>query len=728
MKKVITLLIASVLFFANMAFAQNTLSLETYKMLKEYNAAREGQAKTKLKAQYNLLGKEDDMRAKVFIMFNDEFDKAEIMKLGGMLGIETSTVLIATIPVDSLKQVSNLKGIIRIELPAGIKPALDQAVPEAGVDAVQSGYGLKQPYTGKGVIVGIADWGFDYTHAMFSDDNGNCRVKRVWIPRDDMLYANPDYIKNTLQYSASDNTHGSHCLGIAAGRNETGICPGVAPEAELVTVELGGEHNITVPEAVQYMFDYADSAGKPIAVNLSLGSVYQTEPHDGSNPKDVMLKEMMAKQPKGKSVIVAAGNDGTQNLHYFTLLNNSNSYVFSYFNPTGYGDQSDYNSGYITARSGEEFMVQVGIGSQYTGYVNTSTFVYSTKKNGFIDTNIYSPVTGRYYNIYMEIYAASPLNGKPYCHFIVGNANAEEDIIVFNVSANNALVHAWTTNDMQQVGKQIADNKFTLTSPGDIEDVITVAAHISKTSFYKYNFSNGMPCGIYISREEIGTLGDRANFSSVGTTADGRNKPDISAPGSTLVSAYNSFKPVTTDNDEECIVGYSNANPASWYAALEGTSMACPMVTGVVALMFQVNPNLTTNEIKDILRATAKNDMFTGNARQNHSPYWGWGKINAHAVIKSLEGSGILDSRDDISDRLSIYPNPATDGNITLKLKNIHNAPYAVQIYDAAGKLVFITSITDICRLDLSHLPSGSYTTIAGNQLEAATQQFVIMR
>ena len=75
---------------------------------------------------------------------------------------------------------------------------------------------------------------------------------------------------------------------------------------------------------------------------------------------------------------------------------------------------------------------------------------------------------------------------------------------------------------------------------------------------------------------------DLSYFSSVGPTLIGaRVKPDISAPGSAVLSAY-----YTSDNA---------------YASLSGTSMACPHAAGATALALSANPSLAYDQVKKIL-------------------------------------------------------------------------------------------------------------------------------
>ncbi|KAJ0392457.1 hypothetical protein ATCC90586_004751 [Pythium insidiosum] len=83
-------------------------------------------------------------------------------------------------------------------------------------------------------------------------------------------------------------------------------------------------------------------------------------------------------------------------------------------------------------------------------------------------------------------------------------------------------------------------------------------------------------------------------FSSRGPTAKGRTKPDISAPGSNIKSAYKG-----SDVD---------------YAYLSGTSMATPHVAGAIALLLSQNPELTIDEIKIALYTTTEQFGLWSNA------------------------------------------------------------------------------------------------------------------
>ncbi|SEM72266.1 S8 family peptidase [Lihuaxuella thermophila] len=87
-----------------------------------------------------------------------------------------------------------------------------------------------------------------------------------------------------------------------------------------------------------------------------------------------------------------------------------------------------------------------------------------------------------------------------------------------------------------------------------------------------------------------------AKFSSRGPTIDGISKPDILAPGTNIVSLRSKCSFLDLSMPEKRI--------AKYYFSLSGTSMATPIVAGVVALMVSANPSLSPDEIKQrLLRA-----------------------------------------------------------------------------------------------------------------------------
>ena len=108
---------------------------------------------------------------------------------------------------------------------------------------------------------------------------------------------------------------------------------------------------------------------------------------------------------------------------------------------------------------------------------------------------------------------------------------------------------------------------------------------------------------------------ERANFSSVGPTTSipPRIKPDVMAQG---VGVYVA----------------SGINVDS-YGTVSGTSLACPLAAGVVALIIHARPNATPVEIADAMRLTASNAGSPDNE-------YGYGVLDAVAAIDYLSTTG----------------------------------------------------------------------------------------
>jgi serine protease AprX len=95
------------------------------------------------------------------------------------------------------------------------------------------------------------------------------------------------------------------------------------------------------------------------------------------------------------------------------------------------------------------------------------------------------------------------------------------------------------------------------------------------------------------------TSDDRlATWSSRGTTGAGYTKPEVYAPGSGIVSNLAPGSAFTT-MCPTCIVD-------GQYIRAGGTSMAAPMVSGAVALLLELNPSMTPNQVKGLLMSTGR--------------------------------------------------------------------------------------------------------------------------
>ncbi len=83
----------------------------------------------------------------------------------------------------------------------------------------------------------------------------------------------------------------------------------------------------------------------------------------------------------------------------------------------------------------------------------------------------------------------------------------------------------------------------------------------------------------------VNEQGIRVGFSSTGPTADGRIKPDVMAQGSSVYSA--------------------GPGAADEYEYVSGTSFSCPLTAGAAALILEINPTWTNQDIMNAIKQTA---------------------------------------------------------------------------------------------------------------------------
>jgi serine protease AprX len=120
-------------------------------------------------------------------------------------------------------------------------------------------------------------------------------------------------------------------------------------------------------------------------------------------------------------------------------------------------------------------------------------------------------------------------------------------------------------------------------------------------------------CEQVLAAGAVNSQGRRVSFSSVGPTADGRIKPDAMALGESVYSA-----------------GPGGVNE---FEFVDGTSFSCPLVAGVAALILEINPSWTNQDIMTAIKSTASQSDAPDNG-------YGWGIVDAQRAaffpLKSL--------------------------------------------------------------------------------------------
>ncbi|MEZ4729926.1 MAG: S8 family serine peptidase [Caldilineaceae bacterium] len=142
-----------------------------------------------------------------------------------------------------------------------------------------------------------------------------------------------------------------------------------------------------------------------------------------------------------------------------------------------------------------------------------------------------------------------------------------------------------------------------------------------------------------------------APFSAYGTTLDGFAKPDLVAPGRHIVSllaANSTFQAERPGNIVD-----------TKHFRMSGTSTSAPIVAGAVALLLQDEPNLTPDQVKYRLMATANKNWAGYNATKA-----GAGYLDAYAAVYGTTtqsaNTGIYASR-----LLWTGPTPVTWGSVS---------------------------------------------------------------
>ncbi|MFL7867875.1 MAG: S8 family peptidase [Anaerolineales bacterium] len=154
-----------------------------------------------------------------------------------------------------------------------------------------------------------------------------------------------------------------------------------------------------------------------------------------------------------------------------------------------------------------------------------------------------------------------------------------------------------------------ADGPVTIYPPANDPFVITVGAVEDR----------GTP---ELDDDFIGT------FSAYGTTESGFAKPELIAPGRNLIS-------LLASTDATAYKYHPKHHVDDFYFRMSGTSMSAPVVSGVVALLLQDEPDLTPDQVKYRLMATANQEWSGYDAAKA-----GAGTVDANAAVYSDTSNG----------------------------------------------------------------------------------------
>ena len=163
-----------------------------------------------------------------------------------------------------------------------------------------------------------------------------------------------------------------------------------------------------------------------------------------------------------------------------------------------------------------------------------------------------------------------------------------------------------------------------------------------------------------------------AGYSSRGPRRDNGDgnplnelKPEVTAPGTNIIQAEGC---VSSGGCNNFLGGDASSN--GYTGRGSGTSYATPAVSGVMAMMIEANSNLSTAEIKEILKLTA--ERKGGPSAPDVDPFWnrdfGWGMVDAYAAVTmafDLKSQG-LTGEIDVTTQVHITETNTSDGIATV--------------------------------------------------------------
>lgn len=303
----------------------------------------------------------------------------QLADLGGTLRALMGNQLVVDIPLSQLDAVAAIEGVLLIDIPSDGQQKTDitrkvTQANEAHAGKADGQPSLPQAYTGKGVIVGLIDSGYDCTHPMFKDAAGNVRIKGYYQPGTetyrnegeslaDIQAQDPqgvsasltltgsfltksDVILDTLKVKDMDGSHGTHCASIAAGSivdykngikkrdDNAGKLGGMAPDAELFLCDatVTDQQKAQYPSMRDYLNTYnkmqclyamkhfAAKQGKPLVVSWSSNG------HDGLHNGTSTMARYVTNYCKGGNVMaLCASNEGKDSMYVYRTINKDKS-------------------------------------------------------------------------------------------------------------------------------------------------------------------------------------------------------------------------------------------------------------------------------------------------------------------------------------------------------------------------------------------------------------------
>jgi hypothetical protein len=585
---------------------------------------------------------------------------------GARIGARAGDIVTARVPLGAVPALLTEPGIRAMEAAAALRPlgltawrdgpvvAGDLAAADAGFDRLRRRGGDRwEGLAGRGVIIGVYDSGLDLEHDDFRTAAGSSRVLFAWDQT--LAGQGPGALgEHVFDYGVECGSavidagtcpmvdrvgHGTHVAGTAAGdASATGRgmpayrFPGGAPAADLIVVK-GGDGVFTADrlvDGVAYIFARAAALGRPAVVNVSLSS--QAGPHDGTT---LLEKALDALSGPGRIVVSGAGNAGD---HRNTLPQVPNGpfhaqgraggpahglRVPAYEPSPGPLNDAALLELWYAGTDSITITVRSPRGHAVTAATGDTAFVETPGGAVIIDNAREGP---------------SPLNGDHGAVIAIVDTEAEFppdpglwtiELTRGGTSTTGGDYHLWLVGSSFRTEGMVAleggtTNRYLVGVPASADRVLAAGAHTTRHEWTGIDGDQRYP-----DREQ---LGDIAYFSSPGPRRDGVVKPDLTAPGKVVISSLS--RDATLWNAVPWLI-----EADSVHVGLLGTSVSSPQLTAATAILLQVEPLLTPEEVRELVRGGAASDRFVP-ADLPH-PVWGAGKLDAAAAVQRLRPDGL---------------------------------------------------------------------------------------
>ncbi|KAI1384410.1 subtilisin-like protein [Hypoxylon trugodes] len=430
--------------------------------------------------------------------------------------------------------------------------------------------------TGKGIKIGIIDSGVDYTHPALGGCFGEADCLFTYgtdIVGDD--YTGENTPKPDPDPYDGCGGHGTHVSGIiAAQANElgfTGAAPGVTLGMFRVFGCTGSASNDVLIDAYMQAFE----AGSNIITASIGGSSGWSE-----DPWSVAVSRIVE---AGVPCTVSAGNDGATGLFYASTASNGKR---------------------VTSIASIDAEVTPLLLTDSFFAINNGTqqqFGYALGEPGEW-ANVSLPLWAPSYDITDTAQACAPfpddtpnLSGyivlirRGTCTFVEKATNAAAFGAKYVLFYNNVEVGA--IGPATTGVPDVAGTGMVIASQGE-----AWAAALKNGSKIVLNMLDPETAPVSLTyQNNSATGGFASSYTSWNPTFELDVKPQLASPGGNILSTY----PI----------------PLGTYAVLSGTSMACPLVAAIFALVSNVRGTLDPATIENLLSATA-NPQFLNDGNQ----------------------------------------------------------------------------------------------------------------